>query len=157
MLEFDEYRGTVRIRIRWSVVCRDSRRLDTTSSARHKRRTAKLRTKPRPSRTASTTPAENEEQLSWLISRGTEMFRVMGGSLSMIMSNPDGQKGGRDMIEVGATRTFVSVLDALLDSVRGFAEYALPDLRVYGHQRWEETDFTFRCFGRGFVAPHHQL
>jgi len=38
---------------------------------------------PSPSRTASTTPAVNEEQLSWLISRGTETLRVMGGSLSI--------------------------------------------------------------------------
>lgn len=44
------------------------------------------RTKPRPSSTASTIPAVNEEQLSELMSRGTEMFRVIGGSLSIIMS-----------------------------------------------------------------------
>ena len=31
-------------------------------------------------------PAVKEEQLSELMSRGTEMFRVIGGSLSMIMS-----------------------------------------------------------------------
>lgn len=44
------------------------------------------RTKPRPSSTASTMPAVNEEQLSELMSRGTEIFRVIGGSLSIIMS-----------------------------------------------------------------------
>ena len=31
-------------------------------------------------------PAVKDEQLSELMSRGTEIFRVMGGSLSMIMS-----------------------------------------------------------------------
>ena len=43
-------------------------------------------TNPRPSSTASTIPAVKEEQLSWLISRGTEILRVMTGSLSIIMS-----------------------------------------------------------------------
>lgn len=45
-----------------------------------------LRTNPRPSRTASTIPAVNDEQLNWLMSRGTEMYRSMAGSLSIIMS-----------------------------------------------------------------------
>lgn len=45
-----------------------------------------IRTKHSPSRTASTIPAVSDEQLSWSISRGTDMKRVMGGSLSMIMS-----------------------------------------------------------------------
>jgi len=40
---------------------------------------------PSPSRTASTMPAVNAEQLNWFMSRGIEMCRVMGGSLSMIM------------------------------------------------------------------------
>lgn len=44
-------------------------------------------TKPSPSRTASTTPAVNDEQLNWLISRGTEMLRVIEGSLSITMSS----------------------------------------------------------------------
>ena len=56
----------------------------------------KVHTKPRPSNTASTIPAENEEQLSWLMSRGTEMLRVIGGSLSMIIS------AGRDQRVVEA-------------------------------------------------------
>src|SRR6516162_8366006 len=42
--------------------------------------------KPSPSKTASTIPAVNDEQLSWLMSRETEMCRSRGGSLSMIMS-----------------------------------------------------------------------
>ena len=46
----------------------------------------KSRTNPSPSSTASTIPAVKEEQLSWLISRGMDMFRVIGGSLSTIMS-----------------------------------------------------------------------
>lgn len=41
--------------------------------------------KPSPSRTASTIPAVNDEQLSWLISLGTDTCRVRGGSLSMII------------------------------------------------------------------------
>lgn len=44
------------------------------------------RTNPSPSRTASTMPAVNEEQLSWLISRGTDICRSMEGSLSIIIS-----------------------------------------------------------------------
>jgi hypothetical protein len=47
---------------------------------------SRKRTKPSPSRTASTIPAVNEEQLNWLMSRGTDMCRSRGGSLSMIMS-----------------------------------------------------------------------
>ena len=43
-------------------------------------------TNPSPSRAASTIPAVNEEQLSWLISRGTDMCRSIDGSLSMIIS-----------------------------------------------------------------------
>ena len=43
-------------------------------------------TNSKPSSTASTIPAVRAEQLSWLISRGTEMWRVIGGSLSIIMS-----------------------------------------------------------------------
>ena len=65
------------------------------------------------------------------MSRGTEMLRVMGGSLSMIMSSVYSQYYQQLVIAVSGARTFVSVLDALLDGVRGFAEYALPDLRVY--------------------------
>lgn len=44
------------------------------------------RTNERPSRTASTIPAVKDEQLNWLMSRGTEIWRSMGGSLSMIIS-----------------------------------------------------------------------
>jgi hypothetical protein len=44
------------------------------------------RTNPSPSSTASTIPAVKEEQLSWLMSRGMDMPRVIGGSLSTIMS-----------------------------------------------------------------------
>ena len=157
LLEFDEDRGTVRIHIRWRVMGCDSRRLGFMSSVHQKCRITKLLTKPRPSRTASTTPAGNDEQLSWLMSRGTEMLRVMGGSLSMIMSNANCQNGGREAVGAEAARTFVRVLDALLDGVCGFAEYALPDLCVYGHERGEKTDFAFWCFGRGLVAPHHEL
>jgi len=50
------------------------------------------RTKPNPSNTASTIPAVIAEQLSAPISRGTEMCRVIAGSLSMIMSIPSRQQ-----------------------------------------------------------------
>lgn len=46
----------------------------------------RIPTNPSPSRTASTIPAVKDEQLSELISRGTEINRVICGSLSMIIS-----------------------------------------------------------------------
>jgi len=45
-------------------------------------------TNDKPSSTASTMPAVNEEQLSWLMSLGTDICRSIGGSLSIIISGP---------------------------------------------------------------------
>ena len=97
-------------------------------------------TNPKPSSTASTIPAVRAEQLSWLISRGTEMWRVIGGSLSIIMSgkikhNTGDQSALRShdrstCVDRDSTgrRTFVIVLNALLDRVCLFAKYRTPDL-----------------------------
>lgn len=86
-LKFDENCSSVRQLLSWRVVRRDAGGLLRGSSDRHDfDLNNEGRTKPRPSRTASTIPAVKDEQLSELMSRGTEMLRVMGGSLSIIMS-----------------------------------------------------------------------
>ena len=98
------------------------------------------RTNPSPSSTASTIPAVKEEQLSWLISRGTEMFRVIGGSLSTIMSKKV------QLNEHGCSkdqrRTLVIILHALLDGIGWFSKYGPPYLGVNGHEGREKLYFS---------------
>lgn len=101
----------------------------------------------------------NDEQLNWLISLGTDIFRVIIGSLSMIMSTPPSitpQQTPRDWMDRGKL-TLVFILYALLDRVRRFPEDGLPDICVYGHKRGQEADFAFGCFGGGFGTPDHEL
>ena len=85
-------------------------------------------TNPRPSNTASTIPAVKEEQLSWLMSRGTEIWRSIGGSLSMIMSGLPEYKSMR--IQMRLIHTFICVFDTLLDSICRLSEHGLPDLSM---------------------------
>jgi hypothetical protein len=101
------------------------------------------RTKPRPSRTASTMPAVNDEQLSWLISRGTDICRSIEGSLSMIMSVLVSDKHQT----YSETHTFILVRNTFLNCIGRLAKYRFPYLRVYRHQGWQEPDFAFGCFG----------
>lgn len=67
-------------------MCGESRGLAMARQCKTSSRECNGLTKPSPSKTASTIPAVNAEQLGELISRGTDVLRVRGGSLSMIMS-----------------------------------------------------------------------
>lgn len=87
------------------------------------------RTNPSPSNTASTIPAVKDEQLSWLMSRGTEMLRVMIGSLSMIMSMPlrsDYQNELEESIRVNTHSSSFSTLFSIASA--GFPKTAFQTL-----------------------------
>lgn len=56
-----------------------------------------------------------------------------------------------------AARTFIGVLDALLNGVCRLAEYGAPDLGMNGHQGGKEADFALRRFGGSLVAVRHEL
>lgn len=102
-------------------------------------------------------PAVNDEQLSWLMSRGTEMYRSMDGSLSMIISNGTNTYELWWMCAWFDTRTFVIVRDTLLDSIRGLAEDCFPHLSVNGHQGWQKPDLALGSLGARFCSPGHDF
>ena len=102
-------------------------------------------------------PAVKDEQLSCDMSLGTDMLRSIGGSLSMIMSRIEGQMRNEWSDGVRWALTFVCVLDALLDRVRGLAEDRPPDVRVDGHKRGEEADLALGRLRRRLCAPAHEL
>ena len=64
------------------------------------------------------------------------MFRVIGGSLSTIMST-DFQSNSIGPLK-DETRTFVVVFHAFLDGIRRFPKYSSPNLGVDGHESREE-------------------
>ena len=83
-------------------------------------------------------PAVNDEQLRVERSLGTDMWRSMRGSLSMIMS-VDWVRGGKLQQDIHA---FVLVLYALFDRVCGSAKDGTPYLCVDRHERGEEAYFA---------------
>ena len=85
------------------------------------------------------------------MSRGMDMFRVIGGSLSTIMST-DVRLNGLGW-STGQKHTLIVVLHALLNGVGRFPKYGSPYLGMDGHEGGEKLYLSLWSLRGGLCSP----